>query len=470
MPDNKNNPDPQLYKIQLKGLTDGTTVDVVVTALQQIFRRKTREEIERALGRLPLTLTQKATKEQAIKIKGFLESKGALLKITYASPVSQPLKDRPGVQRKKATPSPVKPAPEPDAGGADRRRKPRVHPGFNITPMDIGEILDRSFRLLRQYFWLFFFILLIPQSLIFILTQGIKIIFRSGTPPVNSLAFGVTIGVLAFFGFLAFIVLQFWAQGALIFAVSETYLGHNTTLKDSYRAIKRLFWKFLGTMILWALLVFGIPAISGIMAAIIIPLFKTIGLGNLIIGVIIFILIIVAIWMFFRLFIQWLLVDKVIILEGIGGMQALHRSKELMKARTEPGFWKRPGIKAGLVLLVGFAIAIGINLFFQIPGGILIFIFKGSLVVETFTGLLDLTASALNKDPALTNFSGAVSDSGEGRWTNIAAIEAGVPVHVLSAALYDRFNSRDEADFANQLLSAMRYEFGGHHEKPAGKK
>ena len=92
---------------------------------------------------------------------------------------------------------------------------------------------------------------------------------------------------------------------------------------------------------------------------------------------------------------------------------------------------------------------------------------RGSVVSSW---LLDLTASALNKDPALTNFSGAVSDSGEGRWTNIAAIEAGVPVHVLSAALYDRFNSRNEADFANQLLSAMRYEFGGHHEKPAGKK
>ncbi len=70
----------------------------------------------------------------------------------------------------------------------------------------------------------------------------------------------------------------------------------------------------------------------------------------------------------------------------------------------------------------------------------------------------------------MNNFSGAVSDSGEGRWTNIAAIEAGVPVHVLSAALYDRFNSRNEADFANQLLSAMRYEFGGHHEKPASDK
>jgi hypothetical protein len=400
MPDNKNNPDARLYTIRLVELQDRTALDVMVTAVQQIFRSKTREEIQRALGRLPLTLTRKATKEQAIKIKGFLESKGAVLKITYASPVSEPLKAKPGVEGKKAVPSPVKPpasppAPESGTGGANRRRKPRVHTGFDLSPMNIGEILDRSFRLLRQYFWLFFFILLIPQGVIFILSHGIQVIFRGGTPPINSLAMGVTIGILAFFGFLAFVVLQFWAQGALIFAVSETYLGHNTTLKDSYGAIKRLFWKFLGTMLLWALLVFGIPAISGIMAAIIIPFSKVIGINGLFTGLLIFIMIVVAIWMFFRLFIQWFLVDKVIILEGIGGMKALHRSKELMKARTEPGFWKRPGIKAGLILLVGFAIAIGINLFFQIPGGILMLIFKGSLVVKTFTGLLDLTANCL---------------------------------------------------------------------------
>lgn len=81
--------------------------------------------------------------------------------------------------------------------------------------------------------------------------------------------------------------------------------------------------------------------------------------------------------------------------------------------------------------------------------------------------LLDLTANALHQNPELSSFSGRVSDSGEGRWTNIAAIEAGVPVHVLSAALYDRFNSRGEAHFGNQILSAMRFEFGGHHEKKA---
>jgi 6-phosphogluconate dehydrogenase len=84
--------------------------------------------------------------------------------------------------------------------------------------------------------------------------------------------------------------------------------------------------------------------------------------------------------------------------------------------------------------------------------------------------LLDRTATALMQDPALTKFVGRVSDSGEGRWTIKAAIDEGVPVHVLSSALYERFSSRGEADFVDKLLSAMRYEFGGHIEKPAAKR
>jgi 6-phosphogluconate dehydrogenase len=79
--------------------------------------------------------------------------------------------------------------------------------------------------------------------------------------------------------------------------------------------------------------------------------------------------------------------------------------------------------------------------------------------------LLDLTAHALSQSPTLDEFAGRVSDSGEGRWTAVAAIDEGVPVHVLSAALFDRFESRGASEFANRLLSAMRKEFGGHDEK-----
>ena len=91
---------------------------------------------------------------------------------------------------------------------------------------------------------------------------------------------------------------------------------------------------------------------------------------------------------------------------------------------------------------------------------------RGSVIASW---LLDLTATALVEDPALPKFAGRVSDSGEGRWTIKAAIDEGVPVPVLSAALYQRFASRGDADYQDKLLSAMRYEFGGHLEKAAAK-
>ena len=87
---------------------------------------------------------------------------------------------------------------------------------------------------------------------------------------------------------------------------------------------------------------------------------------------------------------------------------------------------------------------------------------RGSVIASW---LLDLTASALAGDPQLAKFAGRVSDSGEGRWTIKAAIDEGVPAPVLTTALYERFSSRGQADFADKLLSAMRYEFGGHLEK-----
>jgi 6-phosphogluconate dehydrogenase len=88
---------------------------------------------------------------------------------------------------------------------------------------------------------------------------------------------------------------------------------------------------------------------------------------------------------------------------------------------------------------------------------------RGSVVASW---LLDLTAAALTEDPGLAKFAGRVSDSGEGRWTIKAAIDEAVPAPVLTTALYERFSSRGEADFQNKLLSAMRFQFGGHVEKP----
>ena len=89
---------------------------------------------------------------------------------------------------------------------------------------------------------------------------------------------------------------------------------------------------------------------------------------------------------------------------------------------------------------------------------------RGSVVASW---LLDLSAAALHESPSLDGFAGRVSDSGEGRWTSIAAIDTGTPTPVLTTALYSRFTSRGEEDFGNRVLSAMRRQFGGHHEKPA---
>jgi 6-phosphogluconate dehydrogenase len=89
---------------------------------------------------------------------------------------------------------------------------------------------------------------------------------------------------------------------------------------------------------------------------------------------------------------------------------------------------------------------------------------RGSVIASW---LLDLTAAALHDSPALDGYTGRVSDSGEGRWTSIAAIETGTPAPVLSAALFERFSSRDEGEFARRVLSAMRHQFGGHVEKQA---
>jgi 6-phosphogluconate dehydrogenase len=90
---------------------------------------------------------------------------------------------------------------------------------------------------------------------------------------------------------------------------------------------------------------------------------------------------------------------------------------------------------------------------------------RGSVIASW---LLDLTAAALAESPDLEGFAGRVSDSGEGRWTVLAAVDEGVPANVLTTALYERFSSRGEADFADQLLSAMRKQFGGHVERPTG--
>ncbi len=104
------------------------------------------------------------------------------------------------------------------------------------------------------------------------------------------------------------------------------------------------------------------------------------------------------------------------------------------------------------------------NYEYDLPLGDIAEVWRRGSVISSW--LLDLTANALARDPGLAKFAGRVSDSGEGRWTIKAAIDEGVPVPVLTTALYERFSSRGEADFQDKLLSALRFQFGGHVEEP----
>ena len=104
------------------------------------------------------------------------------------------------------------------------------------------------------------------------------------------------------------------------------------------------------------------------------------------------------------------------------------------------------------------------NYAYDLPLGDIAEVWRRGSVISSW--LLDLTANALARDPTLSGFAGRVSDSGEGRWTIKAAIDEGVPVPVLTTALYERFSSRGEADFQDKLLSALRFQFGGHVEEP----
>ena len=385
---------PDLLTIQLTGTKSGIPVESLVPALQRIFPRKTEDQIREALNRLPMVLARGVRREQAIKVKKFLEASGAVLKIAASQPpapgIARPSQPQPP---KKAPADPVPGAAAPT--GAERRKKPRVHPGIDIQPMGIGDILDKSFRLLRQYFWLFFIIVLIPQGCLFLVTKGATILAGPSVGQSVSMAAGLGIGIGLLIGIPVFVVLQFWAQGALIYAVSETYLGHNTSIKGSFGGMRKLLWKLLGTMILWGIFVFGPFMLIGIFMAILIPQLVAAQTGGGFIAVIVIIAVIICIWLFFRLFLNWLLVDKVVVLEAKGGMSALRRSKELMTANVGSGFGKKPKSKGALILLVGFLLAAGFQMVFQIPMSVAVFAAPGNIFVMTIGEILNIGASCL---------------------------------------------------------------------------
>jgi hypothetical protein len=362
------------FTIRLTGLKPGTSPEDLVVALERIFPRKTAGQLRGALARLPLLLTRSATEEQAEKVKSFLESRGAILSTSTAS--ATPASPASAVKSPSTAPSaPSKPetarataAPQREQPytGVERRAKPRVHPGIGIHPMGIGEILDRSFRLLRQHFLLFFFILLIPQGMFFLFQKTSPMFFGVDVQQGMAASMGMGLLVTVLLLVLVMIIIQFWAQGALVHAVSETYLGHRTSVGASYGAMRSRLGRLLGTMIIMGILL-------GLLAVVLIflsgLLMGVLGSAGGLSGLAGFVIVCVAsAAIFFHFLLNWLLVDKVVVLEDQAWFGALSRSTQLMKSRTEQGFWKRPKNKAGLILLLGFLIGVGIHLLFQVPG------------------------------------------------------------------------------------------------------
>ena len=390
--------DVETFAISLTGVRAGFAQEDLVVALQRIFPRKTAEQIRGALAKLPFLLTRAATEEQAKKIKNFLESKGAILKFmtSSAAAVSAP--------QAAAAPAPARPAaaqatPAPQEEkpytGAERRTKPRVHPGLEIHPMGVGEILDRSFRLLRKHFMLFFIILMIPQGTFFLANKGMQVYAQGGVQ--QGMTSGGVVGVVVSVLFVVVIamIIQFWAQGALIYAVSETYLGHETSIGRSYGAMRSRLGRLIGTMFLMGFLLMLAPVLLGIVSAIFIPQLAARGSGGSSTGIAFVVLALAGAAWFFHLFLNWLLVDKVVVLEGEGWRSALRRSKELMNTRTEPGFWKRPKNKAALILVLGALIGIGIHLLFKTPGLITHWLMPASTMMATIQEILNVVATSL---------------------------------------------------------------------------
>jgi hypothetical protein len=153
----------------------------------------------------------------------------------------------------------------------------------------------------------------------------------------------------------------------------------------SFGAMRSRLGRLIGTMLLMGLLIgvaVGIVAIiASVLAMISVVLTVILGFAAFVVGL--------------HLFLNWLMVDKVVVLEDTAWMSALSRSKELMTARTEEGFWKSTKTKAGLILLLGFLIGLGFQLLFQVPGALLGLLAKGNVVIMTFLHLLNIAATSL---------------------------------------------------------------------------
>jgi hypothetical protein len=377
-----------VFTIRLLEVRAGAQQDDLTRILRRMYPRRTKEELQGALRRLPLVLSRSASGDLVRKVKRALEPHGAVLQVTR-----NPSSDAPGVVR------PSSPPVEPITSGiseteARRAASTKQPGGGRLVPMGVAELLDRSFRLLRQRFWLFFLILLIPQAASYLVSKASGYFAWGSSWQGIPVAMGIGLGISVLLAVLVFLTLQIWAQGALIHGVSEVHLDNDTTVTACYGAIRHrlgrllftlfLMWLFLGLVIGGACL--AIPMVISLMVLA--------SSGKWAIGLAVTLIGLIAAYLFLRLLLNWLMADKVVVLEGKKGLTALRRSRELMTARTEPGFWQAPKLKAALILLMGLLIGIGIHLVFQIPAVLLQLLMPG-VVAFTFTSVLDVAASAL---------------------------------------------------------------------------
>jgi hypothetical protein len=265
--------------------------------------------------------------------------------------------------------------------------------------MGVGEILDRAFRLLRERFWTYLIIMVIPLAVVAlsaVILAGVfagvlaGIAFGQG-PSLGSILGMILVGLIVLCIFLA---VQAWSQGALVYAVSENYLGHETGIKAAYGATLSILMRLVGTILLLGILLILVTAGAGIVSSVLFWVGSAIGAGivNLLFGLIgVLVLIVPAFW----LLLSWMLADKVVVLEGLGGWQALTRSKELMDARTEPGFWKGPKVKATVLTFVAGIVAIGILVIFQVPKLVVGFILPDSVLLLTLLQMVYIVGNAL---------------------------------------------------------------------------
>jgi hypothetical protein len=385
--------------IRLTGRQPGVSLENLIFALERLYPQRSREMIRTSLQKLPLLLTRSATKQQAAQIKSFLEARGGILKLSYQRPVEElqtakmdadriPTKNRQMASEsysslRKNESSHLGPAGEAHMQSANKSR-----------PIGIVEVLSRSFHLLRSYFKPLFVIMLFPQILLFMMNEAIQCAFLRGAAPRQGNALGIVFLTSVCFSILVFLFIQIWAQGALTHAVSRVYSGQQVSVLNSYRTVRKKLRDLISAMLFAGLLVVMPPASGVTVLLSLIPYLKATGTIRI---VMVFLVVLIAVTtgvLFLHFLMNFLMLDKVVILENLKGRKALRRSKQLMNAHGITGFLNTTKMKAGLILIATFFVFFVICALTQIPG-LLFAVDLSGFMAGTFLEALNTLAATL---------------------------------------------------------------------------